>query len=126
MARVTADEVKEILDTAINLGAFIQAANLLVTDVLGGTSLSADRLKEIERWLTAHLACARDPRSRSVKIGMSATQFEGKSGLGLDATSYGQQVRLLDTTGSLARLGMKRARIVVAEQTSDAETSEDE
>src|SRR3990167_11412597 len=55
MARVTSIEVKEIISTDIaDLTAYITAANLLVTEVLGGL-LSDALLKEIERWLSAHL-----------------------------------------------------------------------
>lgn len=122
MARVTDGDVKEILDTDIDTTAFIIAANLIVTDKLASSGLSTTHLKEIERWLAAHLACTNDKRSQSEKLGAAEATYEGKTGLGLDSTSYGQQVKLLDTTGTLARLGMKRGRVIVASRNSDSET----
>ena len=63
--RVNVNEVKEILNTSIdelNITAFIKAANLTVTELLGSdTTLSDDQLKEIERFLAAHfIACTRE------------------------------------------------------------------
>lgn len=112
MARVTDAEVKEILTTTLTTTAFITAANLTVTRVLG-TSLNADELKEIERWLAAHLTCMNDPRERAITVGAASAGFEGDWGLGLDHTRYGQQVKILDTTGKLAALGRRRGKVTV-------------
>lgn len=110
--RVTADEVKEIIETTKTIDAFITAANLTVTDLLGSsTDLSTAQLKEIERWLSAHLiACGWDANTRSETIGdVSVTYALGTLGKGLDLTAYGQMVKVLDTTGVLACSGLKRA-----------------
>lgn len=115
MARVTAADVEEIYENtdSIELTAFIDAANALVTDVLGSSSLGSALLKEVERWLAAHLVTIRDKRFAEVKIGGADAKFEGKYGLGLDHTSYGQQVLVLDTTGNFAKLGKPRASFAV-------------
>ena len=115
MARVLQTDVESIYenDDSIDLTAFIDAANALVTDVLTGSGLSASMLKEIERWLAAHLVSIRDKRAASVRIGGAETTFEGKYGLGLNHTSYGQQVLLLDTSGNFAKLGKPRASFAV-------------
>jgi hypothetical protein len=110
-ARVTQQDVEAILDTDISdLSPFITAANLTVTKMLSGEDLSDDQLKEIERWLAAHFASIRDPRISAEKTGDAQVTYHGRSDLGLNFTPYGQQVKLLDTTGNLARLGMRRPK----------------
>lgn len=105
--RVDANEVKEIIDTALGestIEAFITAANVIVTSLLGSSGLGTAHLKEIERWLTAHLiSCARDRTVRTEQAGQASITYETQPlGKGLDASLYGQQVKLLDTTGILA------------------------
>ena len=122
--RVTATEVKAILDTALDdsvVEVFIDAANLVVTDILGSsTVLSDDQLKEIERWLTAHMiASTRDPQAASEKTGEANIKYQGVTGKGLDATFYGQQVKLLDTSGILEGSTGKRKATVYAATSFD-------
>ena len=101
--RVVDSEVKEILDTTIDTQPFIVAANLTVTERLADAGYSTDRLKEIERWLSAHLACQRDPREIDVRAdGLGVSYERATSGEGLKSTRYGQQVCLLDYLGILA------------------------
>jgi len=124
MARVTADEVKEILEvsadvlaTTPDLTPFITSANLLVTDLLGTSSLSSDQLKEIERWLAAHFVAIRDPRRSYERAGSVGEGFQHRLGLRLEVTTYGQQAIALDTTGTLADVnetGGKRSAMVKA------------
>jgi len=117
VARVTATEVKLIISTTLSdavVDVFINAANLTVTELVGSsTELSSDQLKEIERWLTAHLlASTREQQPQSESVGGASISYQGQTAIGLDATFYGQQVKLLDATGTLARnLGKKRAAI---------------
>lgn len=120
MPRVTAEEVFEILDTTLEVDqitACITAANLTVTNVPGACTdpvLGDDELKEIERWLAAHLACIRDPREIRTKIGDAESWFAPNVttawARGLSFTSYGQQVLWLDRTGTIAALGEKRGK----------------
>lgn len=113
--RVTQAEVLAIIDTdTADISAFITAANLLVTAKLADEDLGDDLLKEIERWLSAHFVCALDPRSKAEKIGDASVTYENAStGEGLKSTRYGQQVLLLDTSGTLAQLGKKKVSIQV-------------
>lgn len=117
MGRVTAPEVKEILKTNLSdpvIDAFITAANLTVTEIIGDdTTLSADQKKEVERWFTAHLiGCTRQKQKQSEKLGEAAATYQGQTGKGLDATLYGQQVKVLDTTGKMAaKIGKKAVSI---------------
>lgn len=109
MARITPQDVKDIIDTDLDnrtLNVFINGANLTVTAVLGtSTSLSAGQKKEIERWLTAHLiASGPEPSVQKEEVmGETQIEYQGKTGKGLKATRYGQQVLLLDTTGLMAQ-----------------------
>jgi hypothetical protein len=122
-ARVTVDEVKEILETTLTdpqLRAFVTAADQTVTEVLSGETLSTTQLREITRWLAAHLASIRDREVSQEKIGDAQMQYGGKFGMGLDATLYGQQVKVLDTSGRLANLGKRRTAIQVAHEVEDA------
>ena len=118
-ARVSATAVKDIIDTDLTVGqinAFINAANLVVTTQLASAGLGETLLTEIEKWLTAHLLSTRDQRTESESVGGGggySVRFQGKTSMGLDATIYGQQVKLLDTSGTLARLGLKTARLNV-------------
>jgi hypothetical protein len=112
--RVTDDEVKEILNTTIDTTAFIRAAHVMVENMLASAGLGETTLIEIERWLAAHFACCYDPRETSVTIGNSRADFEGQTGKGLDFTRYGQMVKLLDTSGLLARAGRRTGMVTVA------------
>lgn len=125
--RTTIAAVKEIISTDLadaQITAFITAANLTVTNVLGDSGLSSETLTEIERWLAAHLLSARDQRVARRSIEFTSWTFQGTFGLGLDGTLYGQNVKLLDTTGKLAALGRSRASITIySEQDSNPNTA---
>ena len=114
MARVTDADVKQILDTDVSTTPFILSANLLVDQWLLDKGLSEALLTEIERWVAAHLTCMLDPRETAKAMGDSRVNFEaGRLGMGLQATRYGQQVLLLDTTGTLAAQGLRRTTFQV-------------
>lgn len=114
MARVTAQDVKEILETNLAdqiIDTFITGANLTVTKILGDdTTLSSSQKTEIERWFSAHLiACTRQQQAQNEKVDDAAITYQGKTDKGLDATFYGQQVKILDTTGKMANRAGKKA-----------------
>jgi hypothetical protein len=116
MPRVTEAEVQAIIDydpAITDITPFITAANLLITQKFSGSGVSAELLKEMERWLAAHYIAIRDPRLRNEKIGDAAVTYQGQEGMYLDATLYGQQVKTLDPTGTMANLG-KRGMIIQA------------
>lgn len=117
--RVTATEVKEIINTDLSdsvVETFISAANLTISKWLGDNSnLSSSQLKEIERWFTAHLiACTKDQQPLSEKTGDASIKYQGETGKGLKATFYGQQCLILDTTGILASNSGKRKATIRA------------
>ena len=117
MARTTAAEVQQIIDTEVSttiIDVMITPAKLVVTSELGG-ELSSALLTEIEKWLAAHLIkMSWEKDKESVKIGEAEEKY-AKLGLNLDGSTYGQTVKLLDTTGKLANLGKKEASITAVE-----------
>ena len=99
--------VKKIIDTDLTdeqITPFLAAANTMVTDLLLGENYSVTTLGEIERWLAAHFVAVRDPQVTSEKIGDVQAAYEGKTGMGLKSTRYGQQAMVLDHHGILARM----------------------
>lgn len=106
MSITTASDVKAILDTALSdqdIGAFINGATELVNNTL--SALPEALRNEIVRWLSAHLiASTREQQIAEAGAGPASVKFQGTTGLGLDSTQYGQQVKVLDYTGTLAGL----------------------
>jgi hypothetical protein len=114
--RVTAAEVKEIFETLLpdsDVNAFINTAHLIVNEQLANQGMSEARLGEIEKYLAAHLTALKDPRLDSEKVGQYSYKAQGKTDLGLDATIYGQQVRLLDSSGILSEASEPRKRATI-------------
>jgi hypothetical protein len=109
--RASEEEVKQIIQTALTeeeISPFLLAANTLVTAVLSDEGYGTVLLKEIERWLAAHLVAIRDPQVKSETIGAVQASYHGQSGLGLNFTPYGQQVMLLDHHGKLAEIQLSK------------------
>lgn len=111
--RTTPEKVKEILDTDLTddvVEAFILGASHTIDRVFSGnTTLSAEHLAEIERWLTAHLiAATREQQIAKAGVGGASVTYQGVTGKGLESTMYGQQVLALDTTGLMRSILMNR------------------
>ena len=113
--RTTATSVKLIIDTSLTdpeIEAFIGSASVLIDAALVDSGLGEDLLENIEMWLTAHMiASTRERQAKSESAGGASITYQGETGLGLNSTMYGQQVLMLDTSGSFAGLGGKTARI---------------
>lgn len=115
MARVTATEVKEIMDNCNKTDAvvevFINAASTFITKVFADdTVLTTDELKEIERWFTAHMIASTIFRTTTEeKLGDASVKYTGQFGMALDSTPYGQMVKQLDRTSKISEAGLKRA-----------------
>ena len=117
MARVTDAEVKDIIDTSLTTTVFITAANLIVDEHLKGKDLSETELKEIERWLAAHFVAVRDKRAQSETVGSAHVSYANAYDMGLDFTEYGQMAKVLDGSGTLAKLGQKVAGFTMISET---------
>lgn len=114
MARVSDTEVKKIMNTTIETTPFICTASLIVDEVLSTAGYSEARLKLIELYLSAHLACCTDPRLISETIGKATNNYQiVKGGQGLNSTAYGQQVLLLDSDNILVDIGKPMAKMSV-------------
>ena len=121
-ARTTPSAVADIfhqdadLDNNTDLQPFIEVATAFVDDIeTADASVSDDRLKTIEQLVAAHLACLRYPRLSRKEIGPMVETREGETGMGFDATSYGQQAVALDPTGALATVNAPSVGFDVAD-----------
>lgn len=92
------------LDAGISPLQFIELANELVTEICVPLGYTSTRLELIERWLSAHFCAVAYPRTSSESAGGISESYQVSPGMGLDLTSYGQQVKMLDTKGGLAKL----------------------
>jgi hypothetical protein len=118
MARVTATEVKEIMDNC-QVGdsiveVFIDSGTLLIDKVYeNDTVLGDDLLKSIELFFIAHMIASTLHRTTSEeKLGDAAVKYTGQWGKNLESTPYGQMVLQLDYTGQIASVGKMEARII--------------
>ena len=116
MARVTSQEVKNIIDTDIpspGITPFIETANAMVEEHLLDQDISETLLTKIELWLAAHFVAVRDPRREAESLGDASDRYRGKTDMGLNFTEYGQQAIALDSSGVLASLGKQKAFLKV-------------
>jgi len=124
MARVVAADVQAILETTLAeavITPYITSANAMVDEVMG-TEETSDILKEIERWLAAHMIVITKKRQAiKEEAGGAAITYTGKYGLGLESTSYGQMVLSLDTSGAFASLSLKSVHFHTFPQESDTD-----
>lgn len=115
-ASVDAEAVREVIDTDLGdaeIHRFINAAYYMsrpCSGNLGGCGGNA-MLGEIQAQLAAHfIAMSREPQAEQESIaGEASVRYRGKTGMGLQATTYGQNALMLDCSGALARLGKKKA-----------------
>lgn len=103
MPRTTEEAVAAIceLDDEIPLAPFIETANAIVTEVCLDSGYGDNLLELIERWLSAHFYCIRDPRAHNEQVKGIIQTFEGRTYTGFRHTSYGQQAMMLDFKGNL-------------------------
>ena len=118
MARVTAAEVKLIIETDLpdaTVDAFIDSATKLVDQYIAdATCHGTDSLKQVELWLSAHLLSIRDKALSSEKLG-DAQDTQRAPGVllkGLDSSFWGQMARAFDCSGTLADSGKRGVQVV--------------
>ena len=88
---------------------FIAVASSMTDEIAAVGTLGDTRLEQIERWLTAHLLASTLVRmGKQEKLGEASITYTGEFGMGLDSTPYGQMVKVLDTTGTLAAKGKRK------------------
>lgn len=108
--RTTAVAVQAILlnqydtvDTP-SLTAFIDSAAIIIKRVIAchaPSTLDEEDLEVIERWLAAHLYAHADQLMSSKSTADASASFQGKTGMGLNSTQYGQTAMDLDASGCL-------------------------
>lgn len=113
MARTNVNDVKAILDdTALSysqITAYINSANVFVTDALAGKGLSDNLLKEIERWLAAHMiSITRERQIKKAGAGGAEVEYAGYWTVGLLSTTYGQTAVALDTSSTLQAISQNK------------------
>lgn len=121
--RTTKSAVRAIIDTSIEdheLDRFIILSNSIVTRVSSGQNLPSDLLKDIETWLTAHLiAISKERQPLEERAGDIWLVYQEAPAGFLQASTYGQMVLFLDTSGAFQRTAMKRAWIKAIKQVND-------
>ena len=120
MAKIAPADVKPIIDTDLSdsdIQQFIDDAYDIITSIF-----SKDK-PVLQRWLAAHLiATTRTRQIDEGEAGPASVKYAGKTGMGLNSTTYGQQAMALDYTGKLrAKLG-KREMSVKAVKATDWDT----
>lgn len=111
-ARVSAEQVTEIIDTNIAddviLASMIDTANLYVDTNLLDAGLTEPVLSKIELYLAAHFVAITEERGALSlsKLGDATDEWDTSNlGAGFNATRYGQTALTLDTSGTLANVG---------------------
>jgi hypothetical protein len=120
---VAAADVKLIFPTSLSdsvVSAFIATAETIFDNTLGAVGYDATTEDQIVKYLAAHLASMADQRAKSESIGDVSKSYHGQTGMGLDFSSYGQMVKLLDTSKKLVNLGKLGAILEVANMVEDA------
>jgi hypothetical protein len=107
--RVIEREVREVVETSSSqpMAPHIAAANALTDKVSAeddNSVLNAALLKQIELYLAAHFYALRDPQYQQETTLRAGARYQGQTGMGLDATWWGQQAKVLDVSGYLASL----------------------
>lgn len=111
---IAADDLRKVFPTTLpdeSLQVFIDAAEELVNTELATSGLSEERQTTITTFLAAHFAHTASPRAASEDFDGYKYTGQGKTGMDLKATFYGQNALLLDTSGKLAALGTRKITI---------------
>lgn len=112
---VSVSDVREIIDTSLEDGdvkAFINVAHHQVEQL--PTTVPEVIKTDIEKYLSAHFLALKDKRVESEDVGDVSYDYAGDTGMGLEATQYGQQARDIDPSGGLAQLQNQNGSISVS------------
>lgn len=117
-SRNNAAEVLDVVSSEHSEGMINRAINTaynLVQDNLLGKGLSANALKDIELYLSAHFVVIIDGQAEEEDIaeGEYRIAYAGEFGEGLKGTRHGQVAISLDTSGTLAKLSLRPAKFLV-------------
>lgn len=105
MPRAQTDDVQKLLDSASeDVTLFVIMASTVVDEFLASSTLSAAVLALIETFLAAHFALLATERGSLAEktLGEAREKYHNIYKAGFNATRFGQQAIILDTTGTLA------------------------
>ena len=116
--RVSVEDVHAIFETDLiddDITSAIDIANEMISALgLSTYGVTEATLTVIEQLLAAHFCALKDPRARKEAIsGEVSATYQGKDGMGLKSTHYGQNALAIDWSGALASAGLKRASLSV-------------
>ncbi|MFP4047483.1 MAG: hypothetical protein ACLFT4_06955 [Bacteroidales bacterium] len=114
MALTTPNDIKLIIDTDMeddDISGYIDSASALIETWFSGVSASTTMLKEVERWLAAHLiAMSKERQVKEEGAGGAYVRYSGIFGTGLKTTSYGQTAIEIDSTNTLKSISGKKLK----------------
>ena len=116
MARVTVRQVRELIPTSAEndaiLHSYINTANVYVDANLLTAGHGTTILEQIELYLSAHFTAIFEERGAIVEetLGDATDEYADIYAPGLQSTRFGQQAVILDTSGTLARLGSPKLK----------------
>jgi len=101
---------------APSLQPFIDTASSMVDDLVDcaaerGITLPSVKLELIERWLAAHFYKVSDRPYASKNTEGAGGAFDGKTGMYLESTIYGQTAMRLDPSGCLDAIGGSQRKV---------------
>lgn len=112
--RVSEDDLAAILDVppsniadgTVQLTAFLQDAELIVTETLYGQGMTDSRLAIVQKYIAAHLYTIAKERGGIArdKVGEAMTDYVTAKGSGFHSTHFGTMALGFDTTGLLAQM----------------------
>ena len=101
--RVTEQQVNSLISASsgIDVDLLINVASRYIDELLATSSLSADRLADIELYLAAHLVALSEEGGgvTQQRIGSTSVQYAQLRGDKLTLTRFGQTALALDPTG---------------------------
>jgi len=120
MVRVTSTNVKNCIYlsskvTTPMIEQCITTANAITDNTLSGQGLTEPILEQIELYLSAHFCSLKEPQIYEEEWGgRDSIAKEKRSkplvGVGLNATWFGQQAIMLDTSGTLAEMSQQNKK----------------
>lgn len=100
----------DIQSDSVTINAMLTTAKNIVTDRLGlEIDISSTMKDQITKFLAAHLLYMGPERQAAQMEIDDVNEKYGQLGLNLDATTYGQTAKAMDSTGKLASMGLQKA-----------------
>lgn len=122
--RTTSDNVKGVLRLGSEGGDYDDVANPSLTPYIATANaitsrvytcsvqkkltLSTTELELIERWLAAHFYAMSDQTYAQRSTQGASGSFQGQTGMGLEATKYGQTALAVDYSGCLTAINKRQ------------------